>query len=220
MWDMDEPELSPFDKELLAANKIGAKTLPELTKKDKELTALKILDFRDNPIDGDFDYEHLKAIHGYLFGDIYTFAGKDRHEMGLTVKPFQKAGDSNFGDTMFVHGSKIPTAAKELFDSLQKKNLLKDLPQNSFARASATFFGELNMLHPFREGNGRTQRLFMEALAKNAGYILSLDKIPGDKMITACQEANRGFSARMEILFKQNLEPINPKKENSLTNSL
>lgn len=217
MWDMQEPELSPFDKALLDSNKVGAKTLSDLSKLEKALTLATIRDYHKEPVEGHFDYDHLKAIHERLFGDIYTFAGKDRHEMGLTDKPFQKVGDATFGDAMFVHGSQLPKVARELFEKLQKKNLLKDLPQNSFARESATFFGELNMLHPFREGNGRTQRLFMESLAKNAGYNLSLDKIPGDKMITACQEANRGFNARMEILFKQNLEPINLTKEKTLS---
>lgn len=217
MWDMEEPALNSFDKALLDSNKVGAKTLSELFEIERAITLPKIRDYHTNPVEGNFDFNHLKAIHERLFGDIYTFAGKDRYEMGLTDKPFQKQGDSIHGDAMFVHGSKIPSISKDLFNTLQKKNLLKDLTQDSFARQGAVFFGDLNMLHPFREGNGRTQRLFMESLAKNAGYNLMLDKIPGDKMIKACQEANRGFSVGLEIHFKRNIEPLNYQKNNSIS---
>lgn len=218
MWDMQEPELSPFDKALLDANKIEATNISELNERERDITSIKVRNYHKDPIGGNFDYTHLKAIHERLFGDIYTFAGKDRYELGLKDQPFQRKGIDQRENIVFTHGSDIPAGAKELFDSLQKKNLLKDLPLNSFARQSAEFFGKLNTLHPFREGNGRTQRLFMESLAKNAGYDLSLDKIPGDKMNQACQESHKQQStARLEMLFRQNLKPLNISKETKIT---
>ena len=83
MWDMEEPELSPFDKALLDSNKVNAKTIPELNTIERKYTSIIIADYHDTPINGNFDFNHLKAIHERLFGDIYTFAGKDRYELGL-----------------------------------------------------------------------------------------------------------------------------------------
>ncbi|WP_171823179.1 Fic family protein, partial [Campylobacter coli] len=64
----------------------------------------------------------------------------------------------------------------------------------------------LNALHPFREGNGRTQRIFLNELAKNAGYKLDLNLIPKDKMIMASVEASQLKLGKLEAIIKTNLK--------------
>lgn len=204
MWDSQE-NLSEFDKFLIKTNKIGAKSLDELFRKERMITNKKALELGKNPIKGNFDYQHLKDIHKALFEDVYTWAGQDRMQMGLKEK-FAKYAP-NGAIINFVPGKKLDKYSKIIFDELAKNNYLKNSKDlNHFAKNLAKFMGEINALHPFREGNGRTQRIFLNELAKNAGYKLDLNLISKHKMIHACVEASQLKPGRLEALIKDNLK--------------
>ncbi|HFJ2259350.1 TPA: Fic/DOC family protein [Campylobacter jejuni] len=204
MWDSQE-NLSEFDKFLIKTNKIGAKSLNELFYKEKIITNRKALELSKNPIKGNFDYKHLKDIHKALFKDVYTWAGKDRIEIGLEEK-FAKYAPNGI-IINFVPGKELDKYSKIIFDDLAKNNYLKNSKDlNHFAKDLAKFMGEINALHPFREGNGRTQRIFLNELAKNAGYKLDLNLTPKDKMIIACVEASQLKLGKLETLIKTNLK--------------
>ena len=79
----------------------------------------------------------------------------------------------------------LPEQAKEIFAELRKENYLKDLTREGFIDRLVYFFGEVNALHPFREGNGRTQREFFRELALSAGYKIDYSMISQDEMIQA-----------------------------------
>lgn len=107
----------------------------------------------------------------------------------------------------FVPGKELDKYSKIIFDELAKNNYLKNSKDlNHFAKNLAKFMGEINALHPFREGNGRTQRIFLNELAKNAGYKLDLNLISKHKMIHACVEASQLKPGRLEALIKDNLK--------------
>jgi len=144
--------LNDFDKELLSSNLLGAKNLDELHELEKNITADKILQLKLAPITGDFGYTHFKTLHKELFKDIYVWAGKDRYDIGYR-------GVFRKGDTEFTHGEKLPEVTKGLFDALKVEHYFKDLDKEQFIKSAASFLNGLNILHPFREGNGRTQRL-------------------------------------------------------------
>ncbi|HIH2044906.1 TPA: Fic/DOC family protein, partial [Campylobacter coli] len=200
MWDSQE-NLSEFDKFLIKTNKIGAKSLDELFRKERMITNKKALELGKNPIKGNFDYQHLKDIHKALFEDVYTWAGQDRMQMGLKEK-FAKYAP-NGAIINFVPGKELDKYSKIIFDELAKNNYLKNSKDlNHFAKNLAKFMGEINALHPFREGNGRTQRIFLNELAKNAGYKLDLNLISKHKMIHACVEASQLKPGRLEALIK------------------
>ncbi|EAC1578999.1 cell filamentation protein Fic [Campylobacter coli] len=204
MWDSQE-NLSEFDKFLIKTNKIGAKSLDELFRKERMITNKKALELGKNPIKGNFDYQHLKDIHKALFEDVYTWAGQDRIQMGLKEK-FAKYAP-NGAIINFVPGKELDKYSKIIFDELAKNNYLKNSKDlNHFAKNLAKFMGEINALHPFREGNGRTQRIFLNELAKNAGYKLDLNLISKHKMIHACVEASQLKPGRLEALIKDNLK--------------
>ncbi|EAI8176848.1 TPA: Fic family protein [Campylobacter coli] len=204
MWDSQE-NLSEFDKFLIKTNKIGAKSLDELFRKERMITNKKALELGKNPIKGNFDYQHLKDIHKALFEDVYTWAGQDRMQMGLKEK-FAKYAP-NGAIINFVPGKELDKYSKIIFDELAKNNYLKNSKDlNHFAKNLAKFMGEINALHPFREGNGRTQRIFLNELAKNAGYKLDLNLISKHKMIHACVEASQLKPGRLEALIKDNLK--------------
>ncbi|EAJ6215868.1 cell filamentation protein Fic [Campylobacter coli] len=204
MWDSQE-NLSEFDKFLIKTNKIGAKSLDELFRKERMITNKKALELGKNPIKGNFDYQHLKDIHKALFEDVYTWAGQDRMQMGLKEK-FAKYAP-NGAIINFVPGKELDKYSKIIFDELAKNNYLKNSKDlNHFAKNLSKFMGEINALHPFREGNGRTQRIFLNELAKNAGYKLDLNLISKHKMIHACVEASQLKPGRLEALIKDNLK--------------
>lgn len=111
------------------------------------------------------DVEAFLAIHRYLLQDVYPFAGELRQEM------------ISKGSSSFAHPKHIETHLMKIFEELKAENYLKDLPRNGLVSQLAYFLSELNALHPFREGNGRSIREFARQLLLNAGYRLDWEKV-------------------------------------------
>ena len=187
-----------FDKELLASNLLEAKTLEQLYEKEKILTNAKMIALQNEPIVGCLDYDHLKDIHAYLFSDVYTWAGKDRYEAGISA-------DFGKGTTHFTSYDKLPQVSEILFDALKDEQHFKGQNKNEFAKSAAIFMNGLNILHPFREGNGRVQRIFMEYVAKEAGYTLSFKNITAEEMLKASIKGAKGNIYLMEQIFIKSL---------------
>lgn len=168
-----------FEKFLLDTNLVNAKSLDELYEKERDLSIVKYAILKQNPIRGKFDFNHLKMIHKELFCDIYSWAGKDRSFTNPN-QTFYK------GQTPFVPSDKIEYFQKIIFDDLKKKDFLTKIEtRREFIEEFSDLFANLNALHPFREGNGRVQRLFMEQVAKNAGYKIDLGLINRNEYIKA-----------------------------------
>ena len=104
-----------FDESLLETSLLSVKTFEELFALEHDIVSDQILAFKLSPFDGKLDYAYLKSIHHHLFSDIYTWAGKDRHEMELE-EIFRK------GATLFTPTKKIPQIADRLFEALEKEN--------------------------------------------------------------------------------------------------
>jgi len=192
--------LTDFDKELLASNLLEAKTLEQLYEKEKTLTNARMIALQNEPVVGCLDYVHLKNIHAYLFSDVYEWAGKDRYEAGISAE-FGK------GTTRFTNYDKLPEVSNLLFDALKEEQYFQGQNIKTFAKSAAVFMNGLNILHPFREGNGRVQRIFMEYVAKEAGYVLSFKNITAQEMIQASIEGVKGKTMRMEKIFRHSLTP-------------
>ncbi|EDB2063360.1 cell filamentation protein Fic [Campylobacter coli] len=187
-------------KRLITDNKLGIKDEKLFDKESRKYTLARTKEIIKTPIKGNFDYQHLKNIHKHIFQDVFYWAGKDRMEVGLS-------GFMSKGDSLFCSTEYIPGEAKKIFDELTKNNYLKNSKDlNHFAKDLANFMSDLNALHPFREGNGRTQRIFLNELAKNAGYKLDLNLIPKDKMIMASVEASQLKLGKLEAIIKTNLK--------------
>ena len=114
---------------------------------------------------GDLDFKHFKAVHGHLFQDVYDWAGEIR-----TVRISKD-------DSMFCYPENIEGEARKLFSQLKKEGYLKNLSAKDFAGKSAHFLSELNAIHAFREGNGRTQRAFLFMLGRQAGHEVDMTRI-------------------------------------------
>lgn len=122
---------------------------------------------------GDLDFEHFKAIHRHLFQDVYDWAGEIR-----TVRISKNS-------SMFCYPENIETEARKLFTQVEQDNFLQDLSPEQFAAKSAHFLADLNAIHAFREGNGRTQLSFFLLLADQAGHSIDLEELDPEQFMGA-----------------------------------
>jgi len=174
-------------------NKLGIINEKDLEKAEVAAAALRSKEIAHTPIAGKFDLPHLKAIHQKLFGDIYQWAGQVR-----TV-------DISKGDTRFAHHGYIETEVKKLTDQLNREKNLRGLTADKFSEKAGYYMSELNVIHPFREGNGRTLREYIGQLAKQAGYEIKWEGINRKDMMQASIEGYHGSSKRMSELIRENL---------------
>lgn len=70
-------------------------------------------------------------------------------------------------------------------NELKAENYLAQQDKDTIAKRLAYYLGDLNTIHPFREGNGRVQRLFIEELASRAGYFVDFSGVSAEEMIKA-----------------------------------
>jgi cell filamentation protein len=171
-------------------NKFDIRDKEALNTVERQITSLKIAQLEANPVEGDFDLKHIKSIHKFIFGDIYAWAGQVR-KGDFLIK----------GDSIFCRSMYIENMAAEIHSNLKKDNFLHGLEKAEFINKLAYYMGEINALHPFREGNGRTQRLYFKQLCVKVGYDLEFHKAPKDTLIPADISAfNQEYSLLIEIL--------------------
>ena len=159
---------------------------------------------------GRFDADHLRAIHHHLFQDVYEWAGQTRDERvelsdgTIATEPvMHKPGGADF-----LIGRFIPDALDDLAKRLRDADHLRGLSREEFAARAADLLAEMNAIHPFREGNGRTQRTFVRELAKEAGHSLDFAVVSKERMIRASIAANEdGDPTMMHRLFNEISDP-------------
>ncbi|MBQ3736747.1 MAG: putative adenosine monophosphate-protein transferase Fic [Candidatus Methanomethylophilaceae archaeon] len=176
-------------------NKLNIHDKEILSDAERSISLVRMIELEEHPIRGNYDLGHLKRIHKALFGDIFEWAGQLR-----TV-------DISKG-TMFCKCEYIESNANKLFRELKDENNLIGLKMEDMASRLAYYLCEINAIHPFREGNGRTQRLFVKQLAFDAGYYLDFTGISDEEMINA---SVRGFVldySYMESLIKRGISKV------------
>ena len=182
-----------YPKTKVLINKLGIQNAEKLKMAEREITSLKIANAKINKIAGKYDFEHLKRIHKYIFQDIYDWAGKVR---------WVNIAKGN----LFCHYEFIESNADTLFQQLKQENFLNDVSSEDMPIRLAYYFSEINVIHPFREGNGRTQRLFIEYLAEKNGYTIDFSNITKQEMIQASAEAFACQYNKMNELFQKVLK--------------
>lgn len=179
-------------------NKLDIRDEKKLDMVEAHITLAKISILQQNPIAGDFDFEHYKAIHKFLFEDLYDWAGIPR------MVDISKKG------TSFVKADDIVMIADACFKRLKSQNYFKNLDIDSFAEKITDFYCVTNNLHPFREGNGRTQRVFLSQLANNAGYEMNFADIDTDTLMIATIYASNGVDTYLKEALRTIITPIIP----------
>lgn len=177
MIESTDPYLYPGTLVLKNLRNIQARET--LDRFEAEATSQRIAELTMSHHLASFDVAHLKAIHQYLFQDVYEWAGDFR-----TVS-ISKDGHL-FGRPQFLE-----MVLKKLFRQLNGGRAVKSDTNEEFARRTAFYFAEINAAHPFREGNGRTQREFLRQLAVKSGFLLDWRRVTREEMIAASRQSFR-----------------------------
>lgn len=194
IYDSDHDSYYCYPDSDVLKNKLGIRNSETLQQAEREITSLRAIQISSSYPEGDFGKAHLKTIHKRLFGDIYKWAGDFR------VVNISK------GNQLFCLPQFIDEQLDDLLDRLKRENLLAGCASaRELAERLAFYLGEINSIHPFREGNGRTQRLFIEQLADRAGYQLDFAKITPDEMLKASIDSFNGDFSLMSDLLERAL---------------
>ncbi|HYA42111.1 MAG TPA: Fic family protein, partial [Syntrophobacteraceae bacterium] len=178
-------------------NKLGIGEEGELNKAEASLVAWRAFQLFQKPIRGRFDLDHLKAIHKHLFQDVYEWAGELRDI------------DLSKGKSYFANHAHIASAAQPLFEKLAEEGCLKGFEPAEFSERAAYYLGGINALHPFREGNGRAQREFINHLAYANGYFIEWKNVSAEEMIQASQESfQKGDNTKFTAFIRDNLKKL------------
>lgn len=169
-------------------NKLNIKDIAEFENAEREITAFTVrqVGFNHPP----YNLSYMSNLHVQLFSQLYEWAGQVR-----TV-------DISKGGTRFCTCGRIDAEASKLFSRLEKDNWLKGLAKTDFCEKLAEYYIEFNMIHPFREGNGRIQRLLFEHLAIAAGYDLDWNDVNQAEWIQANIDGVSNYGS-MEQIFKR-----------------
>ena len=169
-------------------NKLNIRDNKLLKTAEEEITLIKQMELLKNPIKGNFSKAHLMNIHKFIFEDIYSFAGKIRREQ------ISKA------DTMFYPPDLIDRELDKVFAKIKEKNMHKETDEEKVFDNLAYVMAELNIIHPFREGNGRSIREFIRLMAKRMGYDLNWGNADKEELLEASIMSVNNYKVLIGIL--------------------
>ncbi len=187
-------------------NKLGITDEEELKSKEAEITFEKLIELHQHPIGMNFDADHLRAIHYYLFSDIYPFAGENRTVyMQKNNSYFSPVEEIDFRLDYVLKG--MEEESKEITS------------ETSFAMFLALYYTELLNIHPFREGNGRSIREFIREYANHKSKELPFGEINfswanvNQEAINEVIDKSRAFRSIIEMEFMKAFEPVDLEKK-------
>lgn len=192
-YELDALTSDCYEGTTCLINKLDIHDEKQLAAIEADITFAKASALEQNPMDGDFDFRHYKAIHKYLFEDLYDWAGQ------ICTVDIAKKG------TIFVKAEDIDSLAAACFRRLKEKRYFADLDVADFIPNIVDFYCVTNMLHPFREGNGRTQRVFIAQLIRHAGYNINFSDIDPDELMIATIQSANGVRDGLLRIFAQNI---------------
>lgn len=168
-------------------NRLGIRQAERLAQAAYELTALRAATLPLGP--SARGLPHLCAIHRHLYQDVFDWAGEIRE-----IDIYQ-------GDTRFCHFAYIEKEGNALMQDLEDEAYLLGLNPEEFVARLSHYYCEINVLHPFRIGNGIAQRIFFEQLAIHAGYQLNWRDIDPEAWAQANQSGAMGDLSALQTIF-------------------
>lgn len=192
-----------FDQLQLITKLEGVDTYDAVNEADRVFSGLRELQLAKNPLQGEFTQERFLETHRYLFQDVYYFAGE------LRDLPMEIDSVTRFASPRFLE-VKLPA----FFEKLKSENYFRGLTKEQFVGKLANCLTDINILHPFREGNGRTKRVFFGDLSEAAGWRLDWSAASKEewKMADECAFDSSRDGHRdtyyLKILLDKAVEPI------------
>ena len=172
-------------------NKLGLKCQQALDEAESVAVSLRLAQIESEAVDAPFTFAFYCDLHKRLFGDLYDWAGK------LRTIDFSKKG------TAFYPASELCKIGNAKFARLQEMNEFRGLQPDRLVDEITDFYHEINMLHPFREGNGRTQRLFFTLLLRRLGHSISYAECDTDELMMATIYAAQGVMTHLHEFFEK-----------------
>ncbi len=170
---------------MVLENKLGITNSAELARNEEKISKIKAVELYENGLLDSLEpgtFETLAEIHKYLFGEIYDFAGKVR-DVNLAK------GNFRFAPIMYIN------AALAHIDGM---------PQSNFDEIIAKYV-EMNAVHPFREGNGRSTRIWLDLIfKKEINMVVDWSKVDKEDYLSA-MERSPVKSIEISVLLKQAL---------------
>lgn len=170
-------------------NKLDIRDQSELDAAEKQITLLRGIQAEQETGFKNVDFEFYKALHRTLFSDLYDWAGCLR-----TINISKKG-------TVFCKHTELETLGRLRFERLKSMGFLKDMSDSEFLDEFTELYHDLNMLHPFREGNGRTLRLFMTLLVRSTGRDIDFAQCDSDILTLATIRASQGDISALREVF-------------------
>ena len=174
-------------------NLVGATDQPQLSRFEADLSTGRMIQVQSNKlVSRTNDSAELVMLHKHLFGDIYEWAGQVR-----TIDMTRDGGE------FFAPYSTIELNLNHVFSDLSRTNNLRGLSIDEFTHELARFYDDLNYIHPFRDGNGRTQRLFWSRVSADAGWVLDWREVYGETLNEASRTAREARDlSRLEAVLR------------------
>jgi cell filamentation protein len=169
-------------------NLLGITDAAQLARAEADLTALRIAQLQDEDLPGGYDLDHLQEFHEHLFGDLYDWAGELR-----TVAIGRGAA--------FCRPEQLRPSGLRIFARLAQDRYLRDRDRAGFVEGLTVLFAELNALHPFREGNGRTLRAFLAQLSRAAGHPVRWAGADAEENVAVSKAAHAGDLAPLRAML-------------------
>lgn len=190
-WDgyLDPAHFDPEAGQNIMRNLVGATTYEGLREREDHAVGIRAMTLRAHGIPSSYDLDGLKQIHGHLFQDVYAWAGDVRTVDIAKGAPFAYPED--------VLRMLSPVAKR-----IEQTDRLRNVPQSQVASELARIYNVTNQAHPFREGNGRTQREFVTALAAESGHDIDWTKVTGRTNDAASEAGRRGDPAPLSAMFQ------------------
>lgn len=193
-YSLDSVQDDCYENSTVLKNKFNLRDEKQLDLIERNITSMMIAQALVNVPFENVDFEFYKKLHYYVFSDIYDWAGKIR-----TVEISKK-------NTAFCPSNKIKENAERIFSGLYRNNYLKRFNSDDFIAEFTNLYCDLNYLHPFRDGNGRVQRLFLIMLLKSIDKTLDFSKIDKDMLMIATIKSVSGDVFMLRDIFRENIK--------------
>lgn len=186
----------PYVADGVLVNKLGITSAAALSQAEADLTLAALLHLSVHPLPGAYDLDHLRRFHRRIFGAVYAWAGRIR-----TVDIARTPRD------VFCRWPFIESQSAAVFAELAAEGRLAGLTRAAFVARLAHYYGEINAIHPFREGNGRTQRAFLGQLARDAGRWIAWSELDAARNDAASAAALHGDAGLLVLMFEGMVRP-------------
>ena len=192
-YSLNSTDSDCYEGTHILINKLDIRNEEQLNKNETIITAYKASELISQPLTPNFCFEDYKKIHKHLFELLYDWAGEIR-----TI-------DLSKSATNFVAPDKIQSLGESIFKRLQELKYFQNHNRNEFIDEVTDLYHSINMLHPFREGNGRTERVFFMQLIRNAGYDIDYTAMQSDILMIGSIQASSGVIDMLKDFFDNNI---------------